>query len=65
MATGHAFLQVVMVLLALIIVGISTLIFSVVISWAAALVVAICATAVLVGLLVVVPLLIARSNARA
>jgi Family of unknown function (DUF6328) len=61
---GHAFLQVVMVLLALIIVGISTLIFSVVINWNAALVVAVASGAVLTGLLVVVPLLIARRNAR-
>ena len=64
-ATGHALTQVVMFLLAIIIVGISTLIFSVVISWSAAIVVAVCATAVLVGLLVVVPLLIGRSNSRA
>jgi Family of unknown function (DUF6328) len=64
-ATGHALTQVVMFLLAVIIVGISTLIFSVVISWSAAIVVAVCATGVLVGLLVVVPLLIGRSNSRA
>lgn len=64
-ATGHAFLQVVMVLLALIIVGISTLIFSVVISWNAALVVAVASGAVLAVLLIVVPLLIGRRNARA
>ena len=63
--TGHALTQVVMFLLAVIIVGISTLIFSVVISWSAAIVVAVCSTAVLVGLLVVVPLLIGRSNSRA
>lgn len=63
-AAGHAFLQVVMVLLALIIVGISTLIFSVVRSWAEALVVAVVSAAVLVGLLLVVPLLVARRNAR-
>lgn len=63
-ATGHAFLQVVMVLLALIIVGISTLIFSVVIGWEAAIVVAIAVGAVLTALLVVVPLTVARSNAR-
>jgi hypothetical protein len=63
-AAGHAFLQVVMVLLALIIVGISTLIFSVVRSWSEALVVAIVSAAVLVGLLLVVPLLVARRNAR-
>jgi ABC-type transport system involved in multi-copper enzyme maturation permease subunit len=53
-----------MVLLALIIVGISTLIFSVVRSWAEALVVAVVSAAVLVGLLLVVPLLVARRNAR-
>ena len=63
-STGHAFVQVVMVLLALIIVGISTLIFSVVVSWEAAIEVAIAASVVLTALLVVVPLLIARSNAR-
>jgi hypothetical protein len=63
-AAGHAFLQVVMVLLALIIVGISTLIFSVVVSWDAALVVAVAMAAVLVVLLVVVPLLVARPDAR-
>jgi hypothetical protein len=61
---GHAFLQVVMVLLALIIVGICTLIFSVVISWDAAVVVAIAAGAVLAGLLLALPLLVARRNAR-
>ncbi|MBF4762247.1 hypothetical protein ISU07_03840 [Nocardioides islandensis] len=63
-AAGHAFLQVVMVLLALIIVGISTLIFSVVRSWSEALVVAVVSAAVLGGLLLVVPLLVARRNAR-
>jgi hypothetical protein len=63
-AAGHAFLQVVMVLLALIIVGICTLIFSVVIGWDAALVVAIASGAVLAVLLIVVPLLIAWRNAR-
>jgi hypothetical protein len=63
-SAGHLFLQVVMILLALIIVGISTLIFSVVIGWNAALVVAIASGAVLAVLLVVVPLVIARSNAR-
>jgi hypothetical protein len=63
--TGHVLTQVVMFLLAIIIVGISTLIFSVVISWSAAIDVAICATAVLVALLVVVPVLIGRSNSRA
>ena len=61
---GHMFLQVVMGLLALIIVGISTLIFSVVVGWEEALVVAVVAGAVLVTLLLVVPLLIARRNAR-
>src|SRR3990170_2342962 len=63
-AAGHTFLQVVMVLLALIIVGISTLIFSVVIGWDAALVVAVASGAVVVVLLVVVPLGVARNNAR-
>jgi hypothetical protein len=63
-AAGHAFLQVVMGLLALIIVGISTLIFSVVRDWAEALVVTAAIGAVLVGLLLVVPLLVARRNAR-
>jgi hypothetical protein len=61
---GHLFLQVVMALLALIIVGISTLIFSVVVGWEQALVVAVVAGGVLVALLLVVPLLIARRNAR-
>jgi hypothetical protein len=64
-ASGHFFLQVVMVLLALIIIGISTLIFSVVIGWEAALVVAAASSVVLVALLVVVPLSVARRNARA
>jgi len=64
-ATGHFLTQVVMFLLAIIIVGISTLIFSVVISWSAAIVVAVCSTVVLVGLLVVVPLLIGRGDSRA
>jgi hypothetical protein len=60
---GHMFLQVVMGLLALIIVGISTLIFSVVLQWEAALVVTVVSGAVLVLLLLVVPLLIRRRNA--
>jgi hypothetical protein len=63
-ATGHALTQVVMGLLALLIVGICTLIFSVVISWSAAIVVAGCTTAALFTLLIVVPLLVARRNAR-
>jgi uncharacterized protein DUF6328 len=63
-AAGHAFLQVVMVLLALIIVGISTLIFSVVRTWSEALVVTVVSGAVLVGLLLVVPLVVGRRNAR-
>ena len=62
--SGHLFLQVVMGLLALIIVGISTLIFSVVLGWEEALVVAVVSGAVLAILLLVVPLLIARRNAR-
>lgn len=61
---GHLFLQVVMALLAFIIVGISALIFSVVLGWEEAMVVAVVAGAVLVALLLVVPLLIARRNAR-
>ena len=62
--TGHVLTQVVMFLLDIIIVGISTLIFSVVVSWEAALIVAACTTAVLFTLLVVVPLLVARRDAR-
>jgi len=64
-ATGHLLSQAVITLLALIIIGTSTLIFSVVVGWAAALVVAAASTAVLVLFLVVVPLLVARGNARA
>jgi hypothetical protein len=64
-ASGHVFLQVVMTLLALIIAGITTLIFSVVLSWSAGATVACAMGAALVALLVVVPLLVARSNARA
>jgi hypothetical protein len=64
-AAGHAFLQVVMTLLALIIVGICTLIFSVVINWNTAWVVAAAIGAVLIALLLVVPLLVGRGNARA
>ncbi len=64
-AAGHLFLQVVMGLLALIIVGICTLIFSVVRNWSEAVVVAIVAGSVLTTLLLVVPLLVARRNARA
>jgi uncharacterized protein DUF6328 len=63
-AAGHVFMQVVMALLALIIVGISTLIFSVVLSWSAAGLAAAAMGAVLVGLLVVVPLLVAGRHAR-
>jgi len=62
--TGHVLTQVVMVLLAVIIVGICTLIFSVVVGWPAALVVGTAATLVLVGLLGVVPLIVARGAAR-
>ena len=62
--TGHALTQVVIGLLAVIIVGITTLIFSVALGWSAALVVALAVALVLVALLVVVPLLVARSNAR-
>lgn len=64
-ASGHVILQVVMVLLALIIVGITTLIFSVVMSWQVAEVVALLMGGTLVLLLLVVPLLVARRNARA
>jgi len=63
-ATGHVLTQVVMVLLAVIIVGICTLIFSVVVGWGAALVVGAVATLVLVVLLGVVPLVVARGAAR-
>ena len=55
----------VIVLLALIIVGISTLIFSVVVNWDAALTVAAVAGATMVVLLVVIPLVVARGEARA
>jgi hypothetical protein len=61
---GHAFLQIVIALLALIIVGIATLIFSVVLGWGAADVVAAGAGGVLTLLLVVIPLVVARRNAR-
>jgi hypothetical protein len=64
-ATGHVFMQLVIVLLALIIVGISTLIFSVVVNWDAALTVAAVAGATMVVLLVVIPLVVARGEARA
>jgi hypothetical protein len=64
-ATGHVFMQVVITLLGLIVVGISTLIFSVVISWDAAITVAIVAGITAVVLLVVIPLLVARGDARA
>jgi hypothetical protein len=63
-AAGHVFLQVLMGMLALIIVGICTLIFSVVLGWSAAETVALLMAAALVVLLLVVPLLIARRNAR-
>ena len=63
-ATGHALTQVVIVLLALIIVGITTLIFSVALGWPAALVVATVVAMVLVGLLLVAPMLVARRNVR-
>jgi hypothetical protein len=63
-AAGHWLIQVVMGLLAVIIIGISTLIFSVVLGWTEALVVAAVATLTLVGLLVVTPLVIARDDAR-
>jgi hypothetical protein len=63
-ATGHVLTQVVVVLLAVIIVGICTLIFSVVVGWETALVVGAAATVVLVVLLGVVPVLVARGAAR-
>jgi len=63
-ATGHVLTQVVIALLALIIVGITTLIFSVAVGWTAALVVAMGAAVVLTLLLIVVPLLVARGDAR-
>jgi hypothetical protein len=62
--TGHLLSQAVMVMLALIIVGTSTLIFSVVVGWTEALVVAAASAVVLVVFLVVVPLLVARRDAR-
>ena len=64
-ATGHVFMQVVIVLLALIIVGISTLIFSVVIGWDAALAVAAVVGRRAGGAARRRPLLVARANARA
>src|SRR4051812_9900617 len=63
-ATGHVLVQVVIALLALIIIGISTLIFSVVVGWGPALVVTGAAAGVLLVLLVVLPLVVARSDAR-
>lgn len=63
-ATGHLLTQVVVVLLSLIIVGICTLIFSVVLGRQAALVVGVAAAVVLVVLLGVVPVLVARGAAR-
>jgi hypothetical protein len=63
-ATGHLLSQVVMALLALIIVGITTLIFSVTLGWGPALAVAGTSTVVLFVLLVMVPLLVARGTAR-
>ena len=60
--TGHLLSQVVMGLLGLIIVGITTLIFSVVLGWTPALVVAGVSTLTLVVLLVVVPTLVARHS---
>jgi Na+/phosphate symporter len=63
-AAGHVFMQVVIALLALIIVGISTLIFSVVRGWPEALVVAVAAAGVLAALLIGLPLAVARRNAR-
>jgi hypothetical protein len=62
--SGHLFLQVVIALLAVIIVGICTLIFSLVLGWPEAIVVAVVSAAVLTALLLVVPLAIARGNAR-
>jgi hypothetical protein len=62
--TGHVLSQAVIVLLALIIIGTSTLIFSVVVGWSEALVVALVSAIVLGVFLVVVPLVVARDDAR-
>ncbi len=62
-AAGHLFLQVVMGLLALIIVGICTLIFSVALGWTAAATVALLMSIALVVLLGVFPLVVGRRNA--
>jgi hypothetical protein len=64
-ATGHILTQVLIGLLALIIVGITTLIFSVTLGWTPALIVAGGATLVLMLLLVAVPLLVGRHDAPA
>ena len=61
--TGHIMTQCVIGAIAVLITGISTLIFSVVISWTAGLIVMACVAVVLVSLLVVTPILIAPSDA--
>ncbi len=61
-ATGHLLTQVLIALLAAIIVGITTLIFSVTLGWTPALVVAASATVVLTVLLLVIPLVAARQD---
>lgn len=63
-ATGHRLSQVVTALLGVLIVGITTLIFSATVGWTAALVVAAGAAATLVVLLVVVPALALRATER-
>ncbi len=59
---GHVLAQVMIVLLGLLIVGICMLIFSVVVSWTAALVVGAVFVIVLTGLLVLVPWKVARTT---
>lgn len=59
-AVGHAMIQVVMVAVALLIIGMSALIFSVVADWAAGLVAAACLAVILGALLGVVPKVLKR-----
>ena len=61
--TGHIMTQFVIAAIALLIIGTSTLIFSVVISWTAAFIVAGCFVVVLTSLLIVTPILVAPSDA--
>lgn len=63
-ATGHALSQTVSALLALLLVGIVTLVFSVTVGWTAALVAAGAAAAVLVLMLLVVPAGLSRRATR-